>query len=306
MKFGKQGEDYSKRFWEAGRIGAWFGAWEIQDLYASYEAYRPKRNDQVTKREIADYLNKVLVQRGLPAHVSATDAGMAQSFDELPKDTWMLAYFDRTLHLGQLAESETHDGPTHFDVRSDRVKTKMIKNQKSFPLNELPEAFLLLASSGQATLHKLPGSATLVQMLVEEADAEGVLRRIRALTLREWVDGLGPKGWESICSAYLILRYGFLPTGLLIGGTLADYDVVGRTMSGTKIYAQCKKSPGRHRPSTADVNAFSRLPGAQKFFFAYNDVIGPRIPDVNHVSGEDVFQWLEADDIGKQYASILR
>jgi hypothetical protein len=306
MKFGHQGEDFSQRIWETHRVGIWFGAWDIQDLYAAYDAYPGIAGDRVTNTQIATYLNKTLVSRGLPANVSSADAALAKRFDELLPGTWMFAYYDRTLHVGQLAEEDTHDGPVHFNVHEDHFKSKLVRNQKAFALSELPEAFLVLPSAGQGTLHKLHGSAPLAQLLVNAANPGEVVEAIHRLSLRDWIDVLGPKGWESICCAYLMQMHGFLPTGLLTGGTLADYDIVGKDLTGTRIYAQCKKSPQLYRVTEADRSAFAQLQDAHKFFFAFNGTGGEPIQGVKHISGDEIFHWLEHDGVGKQYAQILR
>jgi hypothetical protein len=306
MKFGHKGEDFSQRIWEANRVGIWFGAWDIQDLYDAYDAYPGISRDRVTNTQIASYLNKTLVSRGRQANVSSADAALGKRFDELLPGVWMFAYYDRTLHIGQLAEEGTHDGPEHFSVYGDHFKSKLIENQKSFLLSELPEAFLVLPSAGQGTLHKLHGSAPLARLLVNAANPSEVVAAIQEMSLREWIDVLGPKGWESICCGYLMQMHGFLPTGLLTGGTLADYDVVGKDLTGRRIYAQCKKSPQPYCVTEADRSAFAQLQDAHKFFFAFNGISGEPIQDVEHVSGEEIFHWLEHDIVGKQYAQILR
>jgi hypothetical protein len=306
MKFGHKGEDFSQRIWEAGLVGIWFGAWDIQDLYDAYDAYPGIARERVTNTQIATFLNTTLVRRGLPANVSSADAALGKRFDELLPDTWMFAYYNRTLHVGQLAEEDTHDGPVHFNVYGDHFKSKLIRNTKAFPLSELPEAFLVLPSAGQGTLHKLHGSAPLAQLLVNAAYSGEVVEAIQRLSLREWIDVLGPKGWESICCAYLMQMHGFLSTGLLTGGTLADYDIVGKDLTGKRIYAQCKKSPKPYGVSEADRSAFAQLQDAHKFYFAFNGIAGDPIEDVEHISGDQIFAWLEQDAIGKRYARILR
>lgn len=306
MKFGHQGEDFSRRVWETRRVGIWFGAWDIQDLYDAYDAYPGIARARVTNTQVATYLNKVLVRRGLDANVSSADAALAKRLDKLPRGTWMFAYYDRTLLIGQLAENDTYDGPEHFNVYGDHFKSKLVRNQKAFVLTELPDAFLVLPSAGQGTLQKLHGSAPLARLLVNAANSDEVGEAIHRLSLREWIDVLGPKGWESICCAYLMQMHGFLPTGLLTGGTLADYDIVGKDSTGRRIYAQCKKSPQPYRVAEADRSAFALLQDAHKFFFAFNGIAGEPIQDVEHTSGDEVFHWLEHHVVGKQYAKILR
>jgi hypothetical protein len=306
MKFGTDGQDFAKSVWEAGLIGIWFGSWDIYDLYAAYAGYRPKKNHEVTNAEIETYINALLRDRGLPQNMVAASVPTIKTFDELEENTWVFTYFDGRLHFGQIADVSPENEP-RFDWRQEHFKAKPIKNCKSFLVSKLPDAFRLIASAGQQTLHKLKSHKKLVSILISARNEDDVLAQIRDLTLPEWIDALGDKGWESVCTAYLILEHGFLPTGLLIGGTLADFDIVGHDLHGTPLYAQCKKCPHRYIFSPEEKAVFNRLPAtAKKFFFPY---AGPEewpTMDVSVISYKQMGDWFESTENGRRYRDIVR
>lgn len=203
MKYGTDGEDFTKRIWEMDLIGIWFGSWNIADLYAAYEAYRPKQNHEVTNNEIERYINAVLSERKLPENMRSEFVPTVKAFDHLPESTWVFTYFDGHLHFGQISDVNPYDEP-RFNWNKERFKAKPVENCKSFEVAKLPDAFRLLASAGQQTLHQIKSYDKLVSILIEAGDVDDVLCAIRRLSLPEWIDALGSKGWESICTAYLI------------------------------------------------------------------------------------------------------
>ena len=52
MKFGKDGRDFTKEIWQAEMVGIWFGSWDVDHLYAAYNAYSPTPEGQVTPQQI--------------------------------------------------------------------------------------------------------------------------------------------------------------------------------------------------------------------------------------------------------------
>jgi len=307
MRYGTGGDDFTERVWEKGLIGIWFGSWDIEDLYSAYEAYRPKKNHEVTNLEVEQHINDLLKGRGLPQNMNAAFVPTIKKFDQLTENTWVFTYFEGRLHFGQVAGVDPKNEP-QFDCNQEHFKAKPIKNRKSFVVAKLPDAFRLLASAGQQTLHRLGESyEKLASILIEAKDADDVLSAIRGLSLPEWMDALGPKGWESICTAYLILEYGFLPTGLLIGGTLADFDIVGHDLNGTAIYGQCKKRPTPYPFSENDEQSFAGLPkDAKKFFFPYAGPDESPLFGVSIVSYNRIREWFETTEHGRRYERVLR
>jgi hypothetical protein len=307
MKYSPTDEDFTKRVWEQGLVGIWFGSWDIDDLYAAYRAYRPKKNNEVTNLEIERYINKLLIDRGLPNNMRAKFVPTIKTFDEeLDEDVWVFTYFDGALHFGQIADINPRDDP-RFDCEKEHFKVKPIKNCKSFDVAKLPDAFRLLASAGQQTLHQLKSYEVLVSILIAATDEDDALAAIRSLSLPDWIDALGPKGWESVCTAYLILEHGFLPTGLLVGGTLADFDIVGHDLDGVAIYAQCKKKPTPYQFSEQDRQNFAILPAeTKKFFFPYAGPAEWPLSGVSVVPYSRIREWFETTQNGRRYQTIIR
>jgi len=307
MKYGKNGEDFAKRVWGEGLIGIWFGSWDIADLYAAYGAYRPKQNYEVTNSEIEKHINKLLRDRKLPENMAAGDVPTIKTFDDkLTEGTWVFTYFDGKLHFGQVADVNPIDEP-RFNFNHEHFKAKPVKNCKCFEVAKLPDVFRLLPSAGRSTLHKVSSHEKLISILIEARDEDDVRSAIRGLPLTDWIDALGDKGWESVCTAYLILEHGFLPTGLLVGSTLADFDIVGHDLNGTSIYGQCKKTPTPHRFSRKDKESFACLPrDTKKFFFPYAGPEEGPLSGVSVVSYSRIRRWLEATENGKRYKEVIR
>ena len=243
--------------------------------------------------------------------MSAKYVPLIKKFDEkLIVDTWVFTGFDDALHLGQIEDVLPFNAP-QFNKASeneegDHLKAKKLKNQKTFQLTLLPDAYRNVASAGRNALHKVK-SEKLIKLLVDSADEREVCKKIVDLPMEEWLEILGSKSWESLCCAYLILEEKYLPTGLLVGGTLAEFDIVGHRLDGTAVYAQCKKTPGGHTFEEADHAAFDQLPDTvRKFYFSY---AGPEVcplKGVTYITGRAYLRWLDGSEAGQQYAGILR
>ena len=307
MKFGPNGKDFAKAVWQSGHVGIWFGSWDISDLYDSYEVCRPKPNAQANPLGVEKQINAILRGRGLPENMKAEYLNTILMFDDkLLKDTWVFTYFDECLHFGQVADVTCYDYPK-FNWEQEHFKAKKLKNCKTFELSKLPDAFRNLASAGRQTLCQLKSYKKLVSLLIASKDEKEVLATVRKLSLYEWIDILGPEGWESICTAYLILEHGFIPTGLLIGRTLKDFDIVGHDLQGSPIYGQCKKTSIAHQFSEDEKEAFDGLPAvAKKFFFPF---AGPEewpLSGVECISLRTILDWMATTERGRKYSIVLR
>jgi hypothetical protein len=300
MSFGNGGEDFTERAWKANRVGIWYGSWLPDDLYAAYGDDRPVFVSQVAKT-----LNDAMAARGTSCSITESGVSTSRRFDDLPTDAWVFVYFGRKLHFAQIAEDTLRYDPDHLAVNEELFKFKMVHNQKSFALAELPEPFMLLAPAGRSNVHHIVSCKGLVNMLRDSANAEEVRRKFSEMDWDEWLAALGPKGWESLCTGFLILAHGYLPSGLAIGGTLADFDIVGSLSNGKALFAQCKNDRGLRTITEDDIKTFRGLDAAQCFYFAYGGV-NREIPGVVHIDGAYIENWLDNDPKGGVYKRRLK
>jgi hypothetical protein len=300
MTFGNGGEDFTERAWRLNRVGIWYGSWLPDDLYNAYGDERP-----VVAVQVAQNLNEIMAARGTACSISESGVSTSRRFDDLPVGEWVFVYFGRKLHFAQIADGTLHCAPDIFSVNEELFKYKTVHNQKSFALAELPEPFMLLAPAGRSNVHHVVSCEGLVKMLRDSADSGEVRRRFSEMGWDEWLAALGPKGWESLCTGFLIVAHGYLPSGLAIGGTLADFDIVGSLGSGEAVFAQCKNDRGQRKISEADFETFRGLEAAQCFYFAYGGV-DREIPGVVHINGHQIVKWLEEDPLGRSYKQRLR
>ena len=302
MTFGNGGEDYTGRAWEMDRVGIWYGSWLPDDLYGAYgdPNVRP-----VIASSMALNLNEIMEARGSSCAISESGANTARRFDDLLSGSWVFVYFDRTLHFAQIANDGLFCEPEMFQVGEELFKYKRIHNKKSFRLSELPDPFMLLAPAGRSNVYRVGSCEGLVELLQSSRDSTEVRQKFSEMEWDQWLKALGPRGWESLCTGYLILAHGYLPSGLAVGGTLADFDIVGSLESGKAVFAQCKNDRGKRRISAADAEVFHQLEAAECFYFAYGGV-DRTIPNVNHLSGRDITAWLDNDPKGQSYKRRLR
>jgi hypothetical protein len=191
-----------------------------------------------------------------------------------------------------------------FEHRGETFKAKPVRHRKEFNLADLPEAFRLLTSAGRNTFHQLPSTKVLAEILAKSASAQEALRRYQKLDWESWIEALGPKGWESLCLGYLILEHGFLPTGLGVGCTLPDFDLVGRATDGRAILAQCKKDLTVHALKARERLAFDSCKKAKRFLFAYGG--GENVPKgVRVVNRDELREWFRKTPSGRHYRRLL-
>jgi hypothetical protein len=241
--------------------------------------------------------------------VSAGFFRTVKRFADIAPNDWVVCYFDGAIHLGRLTEPLCSD-PDHPLNLPDRqvFKYRRLRHDsiKSFRLRHLPDPFRIVPQAGRGNVHEFNTTYNLVRILAESENEEDVARRIGAMPLREWLDVLGPEGWESLALGYLILEDGFVPTGLTIGGTLAVFDIVGRSRTdNAHIIAQCKKAP-HAVPVGDDVRAAFRDygDGARGYFFAYGGCVdapqGLRV-----LTRDDMVGWLQKTERGQWYMRMF-
>lgn len=120
------------------------------------------------------------------------------------------------------------------------------------------------------------------------------------------IDLLGASAWEPVCTAYLTLEHGFVPTGLRTGSTLPVFDIVGRSApDGTRIFAQCKKNPGPSEIPEEFITALGHHSGTcLAFYFAFGGCHGP-VPEIVQVIGrEEMLAWVQTS-LGAMYRGFL-
>ena len=303
MNFGSGGEDYASKVWNEGFVGIWQGQWAPEDLYKASDSCRPTKGF-VTGEALARALNELISSRGGPSDITDQGAGAALRFDEMEAGVWVFTFFDRTIHMAQIAGAELQV-LSQFNYNGEIFKAKPILTKKNFRLADLPPSFLLLPSAGTGSVHKVPSCSILLKLLVDHESASEVTAAFDALPWDMWIAALGPKGWESLCLGYLIQEYDFLPTGLSVGGTLADFDIVGRLRSGETVYAQCKGDPRLHYITLDEGEAFASLPDGKKFFFARSGV-NRKLPGVTHLDEPLIVEWLTHSEAGLEYFRLLR
>src|SRR5262249_3587509 len=136
-------------------------------------------------------------------------------------------------------------------------------------------------------------------------DESEVCERFRKLSVGEWLQLAGDKTWESICEGYLIFEKDFLPTGLRIGGTLADLDIVGSTRGGVTILAQCKKHPTALSAEDGFISFWGDFPDPKEsYYFAFGGVLNPPT-GLRVVDGQFIENWLETTENGRLYQKLL-
>jgi hypothetical protein len=303
MNFGRGGKDYASEVWNEGFVGIWQGQWTPEDLEKAANSCRPTKG-YVTGEGLARALNELISSRGSPSNISPQGAGAALRFEEMLAGIWVFTCFDRAIHMAQIAEAELRVLP-QFNHNGEIFKAKPIMAKKTFRLAELPPSFLLLPSAGRGSVYKVPSCSVLLKLLVDHESASEVTAAFDVLPWDMWIAALGPKGWESLCLGYLIQEHRFLPTGLSVGGTLADFDIVGRLRSGETVYAQCKGDPRLHYITLDEGEAFASLPDGKKFFFARSGV-NRKLPGVTHLDEPLIVEWLTHSEAGLEYFRLLR
>jgi hypothetical protein len=288
-------EDLTKRAWEQGIVGIWFGAWKLQDLNA-VQGHNPK--------DAAEILSNLPAQRALKEPIKQVYVHTSRRFQNIDKHDWVFVYYDNAIHLGQLTSPISAQPVKEFERNGELFKARRISHCKLFRLDDLPDSFRLLACAGRSTVHQVHGAELLIQMLAESESAEEVTQKFRRLDWGDWLNALGPKGWESLCLAYLILEKGYLPTGLGVGNTLPDFDIVGRGLDG-RILAQCKKSPGVHSLSEKERAAYDNNRHANLFLFAYGGAQNVP-PNLQVLNREDLKKWFDTSKNGIEYRKRLK
>lgn len=273
MRFGSGGDDIAPQAWGTGHVGIWQGIWTAQN---------PP-----------------------PAGMQAAPV---QHFLNLTEEDWALTVFGASIHRGRIA-GPVENAPDEFKKDEEPFKWRAVSATRSFPLSALPDPFRLLQTTGRGTLQRLGShKEPLARMLAEQTEASGVQREFNSLfysDFKKWIALLGPKGWESLATAYLTLEENYVPTGLTGGGTLPGLDIVGaNTVTRERVIAQCKN----------DRNELAALPEGiarelatfegRAFLFAFAGC-AENDPRVATVTAECIKKWFKEKDNGRAYRELI-
>jgi hypothetical protein len=295
IKYVETDEDLSRSAWEMDEVGIWYGAWGAGELKAA-----------LTTADPLTYLSKVNAEHSLNWKVGDSYLNNAKRFDSIEAQDWVVVYFDSTLHLAhigsELLSSEDHP----LNRKSELFKYRKINFKKSFSLNRLQDIVRVLSSAGRGNVFQFRSGSELIRLLGQASTETDVVNTLKSIPMNEALELLGPTAWESVCLAYFIIEYEFVPTGLALGRTLADVDIVGRRKSdGTRILAQCKKDP--HPTAIADgfLKAIADLGGnGMAFYFAYGGC-NVSVPLTVRIVNRDAIHAWSKTELGARYFSWL-
>ncbi len=294
MREGPEMTDHSEEAWNRDEVGIWYGAWTASDL-AKAEA----------SGDVPSYLTDLPAQKALGWGISESFASAARRFRNIPNGHWVILYFGNQLHLARL--SAGMKSSASHSLNTDEVfKFRTITDKKSFNLAHLPDVYRLIPSAGRGNIHEYKGYWELVRLLANSRNESEVMKRLRSLPLDKALELLGDTGWESFCLGYLILEEKFVPTGLLLGRTLRDHDVIGRSLSsGGRVFAQCKKAPYQVPIAEGFLESCQSLgPHDRAYYFAYGGCSGVVPPNVKVIGRKEVEAWAETE-LGKRYLEMF-
>ena len=302
--------DYSKDAWEDDKVGIWYGAWEPEDLKNAIALLEKGKKEEALKC-MADTPK----QKKLGWEYTKSFFDTCRRFKKIEaKKDWVWVYFgdEHELHLGQLKDAEIETDPkSQFKCDGEPFHFRHVINKKKFPLANLPDSYRLLPSAGRGNVHEHNDVyARLLKVLVECDDAKTVQRYYADLkrdNFDKWLDLLSPAEWESLCLGYLIIEHNYVPTGLLPGRTLRDYDVVGKTRDGVKVLAQCKKSPDSYDVTKDFLNDCKNWKDSRKalwFWCSYGGWSAEPSCDIKLVDKKYIKNWL-CTERGKQYVDLF-
>lgn len=297
-------QEFSSQAWAANEVGIWYGGWTTDE-------YR----QALGSADALAFLSKVPQQARHTWRLVKNHLDTVHRFNLMQDGDWVVVAFDGALHLGRLCgpmcELADH-ALNRTDPESGGLEYfhyRPIASKKTFRLSDLPDSFRLIQTSGrQMTVNQFQGTRSMVAMLAECESADEVWERIHGMSLRGWIDVLGPTGWESFCLGYLIVREGFVPTGLRAGGTLRAFDILGRRLDdGTRIIAQCKKNPD---PEEVDSEFIAACQGydatTRAFYFAYGSSLGPVPETIRVVDWPTVEAAIATDARVREFVNVFR
>lgn len=296
--------DVSVEAWERGEVGVWYGAWSADEWQ---EACRAQPDDPW------NILREHPHQQELGWN-SRPDIGVVRRLEAIGPDDWVVVFLRQRAEFG-LAQLEpgmySHENHALNQPYPDRgakevFKFRRIKTSKVFKLMDWPDAYHLLAAQGRGNVHEFHGMRPHVRLLAESESAAMLRATLAALPFDCLIDFLGASAWESLCTAYLTLEQGFVPTGLSTGMTLPTFDIVGRRVpDGLHVFAQCKKNSGSVSIDDGFAAAVSAHNGPYKaFYFAYGGCHGEIPLDTEVIGRAEILLWAQTER-GAMYRRFL-
>jgi hypothetical protein len=292
--------DFSDEAWKRDEVGIWYGAWTADDLQNA-------RNDSESRT--LEYLNSLPAQRALGWEVQPSHLKTALRFDGIAGADWILMYLQRqgALGLAQIdgkMESKSDHPFNNWNDEGEIFKYRRIHAKKIFKLSDLPDAYRLLSAQGRSNVHEFHGMRDHVELLAKYPTADALRNSIREMPFERLLDFFGASSWESFCFAYLIMEEKLVPTGLSIGRTLKDVDIVGRAQTdGRRIIAQCKKNPDAQPIEDSFFSAISSRDVV--YYFAYGGVSGEVPSNVKIIKRSDALNWATSTKNGQLYRRLL-
>lgn len=297
--------DYSERAWNLRQVGIWYGAWSAEDFEVAKDQSKPQ-----------DYLNGIPAQQqliekfGVKGKVGPSEIHTIKRFFTMSDNDWVVACFGNAIHIGRVVgKPESNSGNDDFNrpyPEADGIrelwKFVRITDTKSFPLSALPDFYRLIPQAGRGNVHQLLGNNRLsLEFLATCRNADDVVKQFDKMNVDERLDFLGPKAWESFCLGYLILEKHFVPTGLAVGGTLKDLDIVGRHKNeGHQILAQCKKNQDPIEVEEGFLTATEGLQQRAEIFYCAYGGCNKHPSHVEVIDRDIMKQWVESGR-GRKY-----
>jgi len=296
---------------EQGKVGIWYGGWDAKDWYSA--------KDDGEKRMVIKE-SKFKGRRFRP-----NDFNTAKRFDGIKQSDWVVIFkkikgqADDVLclyHIHGRMKSDSKSTNLFPLILPEIFKYKKIVpgSKKEFHLSKLPPQYRLISSAGRANVYQFRDTyQRLLKILADSEDEDEANEKIKSMPFMEWIDMLGPAGWESLCEGYLIFKENFVPTGLLTGRTLYKFDILGRNYKNKKtIVAQCKKDsaavlvPKEFVEECKNIREDDKY-GALCYFFTYGGYKSkkPLQSWLKVVTGDDIKKWT-AKGVGSQYAHLWR
>lgn len=292
MRQGKGGEDFARELWQEHHlVGVMFGTWRIDDVLDEHGRPDPEK---IT----ADAIESVCPQ---PEEIPFDDAFLWAPRTFLLKvadGDRVVVVIDDAIRIGTVDEGFFDDPNGPRGPYEEYFKCRPMKDQKCFPLSELPASYRLVGGMGRRAIQAITAYEKLVRLLDDHGDAEGVRETLVGMSKREFLDMLSDKQWEVLCDQYLRDKIGLRSLVLGVGGTLKDVDIYGVAPDGQRVLGQCKNDSKPWKRARLR-KLLDRIPRNQEdhlYFCCRGGVEDGRDGlDCRVVDGTDILEWLDDD-----------